>query len=86
MDKLFSLVLTDVGREQQPHVKASLVDPLLLMPKEEIHDYYQCYHHWKGRKGLTCPPMVCRLCQGREWAIPMVREGCTKEGRRDDCE
>ncbi|CAA6659299.1 unnamed protein product [Spirodela intermedia] len=28
-----------VGREWWPHVRASSVDPLLVVPREEIHDH-----------------------------------------------
>ncbi|CAA6666531.1 unnamed protein product [Spirodela intermedia] len=35
----------DVGRGRWPHAGASLVDPLLIVPREETHDFG--------------PPLVC---------------------------
>ncbi|CAA7393121.1 unnamed protein product [Spirodela intermedia] len=41
-----------MGREQQPHVGASLVDPLLAAPKEETHYRHPHNRRWmhQGRK------------------------------------
>lgn len=69
----------DVGREQWPHVGASLVDPLLVTPREEIHDRCLALSPLKG-EGRARPPMVCSWCLGRqeEEAGSMVGENNAK--------
>ncbi|CAA6666966.1 unnamed protein product [Spirodela intermedia] len=39
--------------------RASLVVPLLAVPREETHNRCRHCHHRKGGQGRVGPPMVC---------------------------